>query len=92
MFPELTDGILASIDVVAKIEKLDNWHVEGIPDFLGNILKNAILAENYTTSFDVPQFCIADKVCFNSFNAGIKEGYIQADANVEFRPLREEIS
>jgi len=51
------------------------------------------MQNNFTKSIDVPQVCSADKeVCLKAFNAGIKEGFIRADASVDFRPLREEIS
>jgi len=33
MFPGITSEILASYDIVAKIEKLDNFKVDGLPDF-----------------------------------------------------------
>jgi len=92
MFPKLTDGILASFDVVSKIARLDNFKVDGIPDILANLLKNALMAENFTEQLDIPQFCLGGQICFTRFNANIREGFIGADADIEFRPFREETS
>lgn len=91
MFSGITPEIIASYDIVAKIEKLDNFKVDGLPDFFANLLKTTLMQNNFTTNYDVHQVCQAD-VCLKTFNAVVKEGFIAADANVYFRPLREEIS
>lgn len=90
MFPGLTNTILATYDINAKIDQLNNLKIEGLPEMAVTILKNLLLAQKFEKTLDIPQFCIADEVCFNSFNAIVREGFIEADANVEFRPLRVE--
>ena len=83
----LQDQAIASYDVKIKFEEIDDLVATGIPDFQIEVLKKLLLGNDQTTSFDVPQFCIADEICFTQLDAAINDKFISADANVNFKPF-----
>ena len=76
---------IASYDVLIRFEKVDNIVAIGMPDFQISIFKKLLLQNNLDANFDVPQFCIADEMCFTHLDAAINENFISSDANVDFK-------